>query len=130
MTARFQYDEQAVNFDCDKCGPDHRKHRNCDGKSNPKFRWAFSGHVVDRCPGAVITRQSIRWIRDHWRYHPASGGGMAGIMIMPGHLPRAGGTGDQDNRFMQAMDILDGETAEIRARAMKKAMEKAKHGKS
>ena len=74
-----------------------RNHRNCDGKSNPKYGDQFGGELFTRCPLAERSEFTRRAMRHYQRYTER------------GLLPRPGGTAEQEPRLMQAFDIIDSE---------------------
>lgn len=92
MAARFYADPRGRS--CADCTPELRALRNCDGKSNPRFREVWGDTIADRCPLAVITPLSRALLRHYLRYRDH------------GLLPRVGGTGEQSARLMEGMDLL------------------------
>lgn len=93
----------AGDFTCKECLKQGlAKERNCDGKSNPKFRWTSIVNKravlrLNQCPLAWIAttgKRAVEWCEDYkW--------------LQRGILPHAGGRLDQPSKWVAAMDHVE-----------------------
>jgi hypothetical protein len=68
-------------------------------------------HILKECPEGIITDESRDLIRLFLLCHSVAPS-FGGPAITPGPLPAAGGILDQDNRMMEAFEVIGSEMME------------------
>lgn len=76
-------------------------------------------HILKECPVSMVTDDSRRMVRLFLLCH-AVAPSFGGPVIIPGPLPAPGGVLDQDNRTMEAFEVIRTEMTEVLAEAGKK----------
>lgn len=103
-----------LNLPCGRCqdNPALQKENGCLADSPVPDRWEIAGYKLQRCPGAIITRQSHEYIRAYnWREKH--------------FLPNPGSWLEQPAKFIEAMGVIEREIN----RMEKEKIENAKRGK-
>lgn len=88
------------HLDCRKCEDSEREARGCEQDSPIPGVWKFGDFETSRCPVSLLTAASCEYIRAYG-------------LFLKGYMPNAGGWIDQPKKFIEAMEIIEKEVAEI-----------------
>ena len=89
-----------MELNCKKCSKGTKEYQGCERDSTVGDYWIFGGYELARCPLALMTNEGMEYFEAYADYKA-------------GHLPVGKGIHDQTNTFVQAVRLIENETAKI-----------------
>lgn len=87
-------------LDCSKCTPTAKVFKGCEKPVATKNRWKVNGVAYQRCPRAILTRQTWDYLRAH-------------ELFERNMLPNCACWIGETQKFLDAMQLIEIETIKI-----------------